>query len=87
MENMMSNYHDDSDYDEPDEIWSDEYERYEDQFLESGYDPYGLFDALLDVPRVERLLRSIRALKRQIGRILLVLRIKRRDANVDDIPF
>lgn len=67
--------------------YDDEYDRYEDAYLDDGYDPYNLFDGAFDVPRVERLLRSIKRVAGRVAMLLIELRYGRNAVNVDGIPF
>jgi len=71
------------DYDD----YENEYDRYEDMYCETGYDPYHLFDDLANVPRVTRLLNSIKTTAGKIAVFFFVLLHLAPAADSDDIPF
>jgi len=73
------------DFDDRDD--RDEYEKYEDMYCETGYDPYGLFDDVLGLTRVERLIIRIRRVTRKITRLVYAVRYIGSGSPFDDIPF
>jgi len=74
-------------YFEPDDNYDDEYDRYEDAYLDTGYDPYSLFDdekAHFSIVMLKwRVLRVLRGLKHDL-RYRIDAKYR---ASCDDIPF
>jgi len=73
-------WHDDDDEQDP-------YEQYEDYYMDTGYDPYHLFDDLADIPRVTRFLNSIKTTAGKIAVFFFVLLHLAPAADSEDIPF
>jgi hypothetical protein len=87
---LPDDYHDDlssvwmpPDYDDSD----DAYDRYEDEYLDSGYDRYGLFDENYPDTALKRIRCRLRVLKRLIYWRWKKITDKNFRRQLDDIPF
>lgn len=74
-------------FDDDYEYDRDQYDEYEDYVLETGDDPYHLFDELYDINRVTRLLGYIRVAKLKLRALWWRVRGIFGGFNDDDIPF
>jgi len=65
----------------------DPYEEYEDWYMETGYDPYHLFEEITDTPRVIKLLNRIRTTAGKIAVFFFVLLHLKPRIDNSEIPF
>lgn len=67
--------------------YDDDYDRYEDWYSESGYDPYHLFSDEYEPNMLYRLKTRIRAVYRAVKYRLKIRFSAKFRAQMDDIPF
>lgn len=67
--------------------YDDEYDRYEDMYLDTGYDPYEVFGDESTKTLVDRVLERGYRLKHRIERIWLNFKNRNNKLPDDDIPF
>lgn len=83
----MTDFEDYRDYQDMESDGMDEYEKYEEWYLESGYDPYHLFDDEMHVSPLKRLKRELGAVASRVALFCKRIFWRRNRTDVDDIPF